>query len=165
MKKAFTLIELLVTLVLSLIFFQFVLEFKFNFLNEIQNLKKENELAKNTYRLSQMVTKGFSYRNRYVNPMITLENFDTNLQNTFTYDYFLGVPLNIIYTTYDKKLIITKAILPPTIYTYEKHSVPNRIIIEKADGTNGIYNLEWDNIDFTNENIKYENYIKLVYSK
>lgn len=165
MKKAFTLIELLVTLVLSLIFFQFVLEFKFNFLNEIQTLKKENELAKNTYRLSQMVTKGFSYRGQYVNPMITLEEFDPNLKNIFAYDYFFSIPQTIIYTTSNKELIITKATIPITSYSYKKHSVPNRIIIEKASNTNGIYNLEWDNIDFVNEDIKYENYIKLVYTK
>jgi hypothetical protein len=177
MKKSFTLIELLISLLLTIIFFQFLLHFKLNFISELQNLKKENELVKDSYRLSQMLTKGFSNNNRYYQPLISIDNLYSGAAFDFGFESYneefsvlVTLPIHSLYEINNNELRFTRflSLFNNRSFTYDKHNFFNTINLASAeDETNieGIYRLRYSIQDKTNQDIQFENYIKLVYAR
>lgn len=174
MKKSFTLIELLVTLTVGLIFFQFLFSFKFNFLKELQDIQRQNELAKNTYHSGQILSKGFMYKSTTFPGIITLDTYN-NTGRFRSYDSNTRVDYS--YKNIDGNRY-SQIEVPGETYRINKFFTPKNntaqikgeLQIEDTldfTGTTALqfYYTTFDAVDKNNSDIKYDQYIKLVYAR
>ena len=170
MKKSFTLIELMVTIVLGLILINFIFSFQFNFMKELKYLEAKEKLSMESFKLMEILTKGFKVDSDYISGVISL---DYNQTTSFT-EYISNLGKNIEFQNdnnhtkiYDKNL--SKS------YTYKKvltNKGANLLKVKDKDGNyNGIYGIEFNStiipeyVNMPMGNPAYINYQKLVYTK
>jgi prepilin-type N-terminal cleavage/methylation domain-containing protein len=88
MKKGFTLIELLVSLVVGGIFIYYLFAYQFTIIQEMRYAKDQLRLAKYSYQLGFMITRGFKHEDNNFSGLISATNYDYSQSeyNTTTND-------------------------------------------------------------------------------
>ena len=170
MKKAFTLIELLVTLTLGLIFLNFIFEYKLNFLNEIRTLKIENNLARDRYNFSYILTKGYVDNTLFIPGITMLNTFKDSQWYKTKWDGTNDAWM--IFTNNNGFAQITYTRFEPwrfpklRIYVYDKFIINSTLAIRQAEtNDNLLYSIEYEATSNTDQNISFGSYKKLVYTK
>ena len=165
MKKSFTLIELMVTLIISMILINFTFSYQLNFFKELKHLEAKENLAMESFKLSEIITRGLKY-NSYEIPGLVNASYVLG-NNKFVRNGDISSPkwqlsLNGNFQKFDN--YINKRINTNTNANINK-------VKDLNANTKGLISLKlnlempiksYDNII---SNPKYDNYTRLVYTR
>jgi prepilin-type N-terminal cleavage/methylation domain-containing protein len=172
MKKAFTLIELLITMVLGFIVLSFVFSFYFNFSKELKYLEAKERLAMESFKLSELLTKGLKNETYIISGVISLDDlkgggkkFDDhdNHEIEFKEKKIYNIKYPEIKRKNEGSYIYQKVILD------EKPKIER--LKDKYNNNTDIYSITFDSTtqpDYKNlkmENPLYKNYQRLIYTR
>lgn len=170
-KKAFTLIELMVTLVIGLLLLNFVFAFQFNFVKELKHLEAKEKLAMESFKVTELVMRGFRVNNDYISGVISLDSYN----NETKYKAHLAPAKQIEFKDESGYLNIEDKNSDKE-YAYKKVLTNDSVKLKEVKDTNGVtissvYAVEFNSeiipeyINLQTANPKYTKYTRLVYTK
>jgi len=171
MKKGFTLIELMVSLIIGLILINFAFSYQFNLVDELKKLKSNENLAMHSFKLSEIIARGFKYDEDDIGGLITLKEYtnDSEIKN-----YTSLTATTKLSTTLENGEIVAKI----NDYIYSSISVLSVkfLLVKDMNGVEGggdsaspwIYSIKIYSKNRNNNILNgksYLNYTRLVYTK
>jgi type II secretory pathway pseudopilin PulG len=161
MRKGFTLIEVLVVSVMSMIFFNFLFTLFFNTLSEIRYFDAKENLAQNSFRFIEVLTKGIKNDSEYISGVVSLKSLDSSTAYTAQDDSKSIFDANSNYKI--KKSDGTNIV---SQYEFKKIDTDDNLTIENRSG---LYNITFNaiskNIESTSSigDAEYVPYNRLVF--
>ena len=154
----------MVTIVLSLILYNFIFTFQFNFMKELKYLIAQEKLAMNSYKLMEIASKGLKYENKYIPGMITTKKI------------YGGNKFRSYRTNTKWQFDRSSSYLKFEDYVYRGVNLNTNLALstikdQNNDNNKKLYQMKFDSeiepeFTFTTaSNPRYNEYVRLVYSK
>jgi len=165
MKNAFTLIELMVSLIIGMLLINFTFSYQFSFLQELKYLEAKENLAMESFKLSEIIAKGIKYEDTEIPGLIHASKIYENKKYRRKDDFI----------TVRWKLSMDNHYQEFESYKYKRVSINTNTQLNNVKDKNGdrhdLMSLKLDLempikvYGSTISNPRYDNYVRLVYTR